>query len=561
MVNRVSHFKNEHLGGWHNLSETRAVQFGIQMLLIVGIILFLVLFLYNSLTRTRHFSPDSMNYVDVAKNISNGNGLVQSTLGYNYPFLFEFDSEVPTALTAQPPIYLMLIAFASRFSLTHADAALWISVIAYGLILVLTYLLTKRLYGNHVAYLTLGALLVFPPLRIVSRFAWSESTALAFLIASLLLLVLVHELRPKWARIASFLSGLCVGLAFATRYAFFPLFFLGFLSLILASVPRIQKLKILYLFSVAAIIPVFIVLGNNLTSSGYFLPPALPSDRGLAENIKDAVLSVAGGLLFAEDRAIRAQTVVAGLIFAGCTAALIAQRRLIPVIDYVLFRGRRYLLTLWAIAYLSVIVFQRTVSHFDIIGTRLTVPSSVILFVLLIALLATTLQSQRFGWELTYILFASLILVSIANEILLIRDSPRVDSQSRIAQSERLQWIATNTDDNDLVVGDDIMDVPFYFDGQAAVSFSPYPFTSHLTYDLLNEYADHNCHRYQNMYLILRRWNWTVQQYDYRYGQFISNISRGLLDRYPDIVQEDLLEDAIVFKIICEYNPESASYR
>lgn len=44
-------------------------------LLVLGVIAYVILFVFNSLTRTRYFSNDSMNYIDVARNISAGRGI------------------------------------------------------------------------------------------------------------------------------------------------------------------------------------------------------------------------------------------------------------------------------------------------------------------------------------------------------------------------------------------------------------------------------------------------------------------------------------------------------
>ena len=106
------------------------------------------LFAANSLVRVRTFSADSMNYVDVARRVAAGDGLVQSTGGFNQPFYLSSDLDLPAAFTAQPPGYPLAIAFLSRLGIEAADAALVVSALAYAAILLLVYLLGQRIGGS-----------------------------------------------------------------------------------------------------------------------------------------------------------------------------------------------------------------------------------------------------------------------------------------------------------------------------------------------------------------------------------------------------------------------------
>ena len=116
--------------------------------MVFGVTAYIVLFVFNSLTRTRYFSNDSMNYVDVARNISAGRGIVQSTLGFNQPYLFEETSRIPNPMTSQSPLYPILIALLSLFGIPHADSALLISGLALGGVIFMAYLLGRDLYDE-----------------------------------------------------------------------------------------------------------------------------------------------------------------------------------------------------------------------------------------------------------------------------------------------------------------------------------------------------------------------------------------------------------------------------
>ncbi len=530
---------------------------GIRILLITGIFLYLSLFLYNSLTRTYYFAPDPMNYVDVARNISNGKGIVQSTSGFNQAFLFGYDSPMPTPMTSQPPLYPILIALVSQFGLTHADAALVISATAYGLVLIFIYFLAKNLYGVPVAYLSVGCLLIYAPLRFVSRFALTESVSMVFLIVVLWFFLRISQLHQKAARNASLFAGLFVGLAFATRYAFLFLFFLGFLFLAFEQVVRKRNPQSLLFYLLGFAIPASLVFGHNLFAGSSLLPTMLPSDRGLAANLKDAFRSVAGNWLM-DDRWAKPQVLLAGLIWIGCTIALIARRRLRDALQTIFIRRGCYFLTLWAIGYLLFIVYQRTVSHFDGIDSRLTVPAGVILLVLYVAFLVKAAGSRITGKYLTYGILASLILLSCAREMRTTLNQPPNDFGQQIARSERLRWIAQNTTHHDLIIGDNTMDIPFYFAREAVVSFSAYPYCEYLTYTYFMNYVHHNCHRYQNIYLVLRRHDPIAEkQLLYFFGQFITDLEFGHFDKYQGLVQISRLEDSLVFKVLCQ---QSLSY-
>jgi len=191
-----------------------------QWILVLAIAAYLGLFGFNSLTRLRQFSPDSMNYVDVARSIVNGRGITQSTLGYNQ-YHFVVEGEIPTPFVTQPPVYPLLIALTSRFAIPYPDAALLVSTIFYGLVLLATFLMMRAWYDEQAALLTVACLLFYYPLLRVSSFAWSEPVGIAFCFAAFWLLAHTRQASVRQGQLV-FLAGLVMGLAFSTRYAFLP---------------------------------------------------------------------------------------------------------------------------------------------------------------------------------------------------------------------------------------------------------------------------------------------------------------------------------------------------
>ena len=199
------------------------------------------LFAANSLIRVRTFTADSMNYVDVARRIAAGDGLVQSTGGFNQPFYLSGDLDLPSAFTAQPPGYPLAIAFLARLGLEPADAALVVSALAYVAILALVYLLAKRIGGSSVGAIALGAALLYVPLVHSGRAALSECLAVAVVLTFFLLLDWLVERpraevsgastqggRPYWWSLRLPLTlGLLAGVAFGIRYSLWALALIG----------------------------------------------------------------------------------------------------------------------------------------------------------------------------------------------------------------------------------------------------------------------------------------------------------------------------------------------
>jgi hypothetical protein len=517
---------------------------------VAGIAFYLLLFCFNSLTRIRQFSPDSMNYVDVARNIGTGRGFVQTTLGFNQALLFDKDSQIPSPFTSQAPLYPLLIVLVNRFGFSYADAALIVPVIAYGIILVLVYFLALELYGKQTGLLSLSCFLIYSVLTYVSRYAWSESVSLVFLFVALLLLVRSRQFtRIQSIGINSFLAGLATGLAFDTRYALLPLFFLGTVFLVIEHRERKLTLAALLPFVIGTAIPTTLVLAHNLLSSGAIMPPTLPSDRPLLTNLGDAFYATFGNYFWKGSE--RTQATLALAVAAFSVLVLALQRRIGELV-VVFVRERRYLLVLWFLMYSGFVIYQRTVQHFSAIGTRLMLPGGVMLILLGVALVVKVVEPTVRNTYAFYAILTAAILVACVREIRVALSQPPVNLDQQIAQSDRLTWVAQHTRDSDLVIGDNTMDIPFYFAGHAAVSFSGYPFTIHLTYAALRDFAMHNCNRYQHMYLILRCYdNWNYDDQIYHYGQFITDARLGNITKYPGILGVALLKDASVFEITC----------
>ena len=521
------------------------------------------LFAANSLIRVRTFTADSMNYVDVARRVAGGDGLVQSTGGFNQPFYLSGDLDLPAAFTAQPPGYPLAIAFLSRLGLDAADAALVVSAVAYVAILALVYLLGKRIGGSAAGAIAVGAALLFVPLTHLGRAALSECLAVAVVLVFFLVLDRHFKETPNrghsaaWRGLLPLLGlGLLAGAAFGVRYSLWPLPLIGGAALGLDHAYRSRAAARLYGFAalgVGALGPVTAVLGRNLYVEGHLLPPAMPSVTTLPESLSHATRAVLGGWRSTElgnwpDAALLA--VVLGLLGA------VAVRR---ARDSGRSRQREgsplpLLICLWAVLYVAAVVWRGTQANFDPIGARLALPATVPLLAVLGALTSKAVSRlPRSGWPVA----AVLVVCSGAaflREVTLWSGSR--DARSLEFRSERQQWLRDHTDPGELVIGGGTMDVPFLVPGSHAISYAGLPYTEILTYSNLERIAVRHCPDFDRLLLVVRP---TVQLGGTRsdedpsdwLGPFIADARAGRHEAYPLIQPLATLREARAYEVTC----------
>ncbi len=519
------------------------------------------LFTANSLVRVRTFSADSMNYVDVARRIAAGDGLVQSTGGFNQPFYLSGDLDLPSAFTAQPPGYPLAIAFVSRFGFEAPDAALVVSALSYAGVLLLVYLLGKRIGGTRAGLIALGGALVFVPLTHLGRAALSECLAVAAVMMFFLLLDRLRERAPEdsppWrALLWHVMLGLLAGAAFGVRYSLWPLPLVGIAALWLGgSGPREERRdaarRLVPTFAVGALVPVAWILGRNLSVEGNLLPAAMPAVTTLPESLERAVTAVLGGWRSTTvgnwpDAAVLA--VVLGFLgaFAIRSVRNSSRTRLPP-------RARLPLLS-WALLYLAAVIWRSTQANFDPIGVRLSLPATVLLIPVFGALLAAALpEARRYAWLPPAILVACFGIAFVRETTLW---STGHDARAVEFRSERQQWLRDHTVPGDLVVGGGTMDVPFLVPGSHAISYAGLPYTEVLTYPALERVASRHCPNFNRLHLVVRP---SVQLGGGRsdedpsdwLGSFIAEARAGRHDPYPLLQPLATLTETRVYRITC----------
>lgn len=509
-------------------------------IIFVAALIYFTLIVYNSVTRTGRFSPDSMNYVNVARNIAAGKGITQPTLGFNQP-RFGLDDKPPSPFTAQAPLYPIMIALVSRTGLAPEHGALLLSSVAYGIVFLLVHALAAALYNQNVALTAVSVLLFYEPLRWIADFAWTDGIGTALMLLALWLLA--SPRRDRWFLLC---AGLATGLAFATRYAFLPLFFAGAVFLLITSQPWRCKLIDASLYAFGGAIPAGLVWGRNLLVSGAVMPSFLNDNSpfvGNAMSVFRALFEDYSGVISSP-----LPFVLLGLSLVAISLSPMARHGLGRHLREIVLSQRRSILLVWVAAFLGFLIVGRSYSHFDI-DARVVAPAGVVMIVLWSVF---ALQAVRIPGRWISLLALSLLALGIWREARVTARTPPFDLQEIVRSSEQLTWIANYTSNQDLIIGDDTIDIPFYLQREATVSFSPYPYTEYPTYEKIIAYARKHCGEYRKIYLVLHRSDRREQEYRSRYGEFFTDIMYGRVEKYPEIIVVRHLGNGSIHKIECD---------
>lgn len=477
---------------------------------------YFALFTSNSLTRARSFSPDSMNYVDVARRLLAGDGLVQTTTGYNHPaFLAGPPSPVP--FTAQAPAYSIVVAGLGLLGVEPADGALvWAALGALALV-GWSALLGYRLGGGSGAAGAALLVLLCLPLRISGRCAWSDTLGAVLALAAL----------DATLRRAFFRAGLLAGLAFATRYALVAVAPFAVVAAFCLARPRWAASAKVAAGWLAAALPMLL---HNVITAGCALPRQNASTQSLGQVWSDFQYNLFGCWLgWGPD-------FVQGLLLLGLIALAAALAR--PLAP-----ARAWLL--WAGWYAAFIILQRVTTHFDDIGPRLLLPALIPLLALAGAALGRRLPAPVAAGALAV---ATLWLAG--REVWVARRPPVLSVAERVSQVPRLAWIAQNVAAADVVIGDDAIDLPFYLGLRQVGSFSPHPYTAFGDYGPLLKLADAWSRAGAGrIWLVLRNRCPDEAAWQAQFGPFVADLAAQRTTAYPRLRPAATLPDAFVWEV------------
>ena len=507
--------------GGHFLADSKGPRTRMAIAALLGLLFVghVGVFGWRSVAFDRRVTGDSMNYIDVARNLSAGEGLVQSAAGFNQPTFWErdFTPHFPEKTRAghNPGYSVLIAAVAAVTGLEHADAAFVIGPAAYAAALASAFLFASRLLGPAAGLL--AAAFVAHQIRWVFLRTWTEPVVIALLLA--LLALLARGATPRRAVV----GGLLAGLTLLVRSGFVPILALGGLACLLGDGSRVRRLLLFVAgASVAAVGP---FLGE-----GQVYPPQTTVAAGWFQDISLSELSAeflerAGWTLAAPAflgacawwRAVRdGQPIVPDRARYGCVLAIawitgwsafLMAARLVVLTD--MFDDRMLAPVVAVTAIASALLVWR------LCPDRLRLPVAVIVFAATMALATAGDAIVQADTGTAQRLYASSARVVVGRNMTartLPADGDRSDYSYRIAGSPRRLWVSRNVTPRNLVVSTGAMDLPYFFRQQvpATVSFSPQPYFPEVSGAKFNAIFLARCGRYDNLYLILsklrRRW-------------------------------------------------------
>lgn len=437
--------------------------------------------LAEAVLRPRAGSPDAYQYLDVASNLAEGRGLVQSVPGYNSP-RFPVDVAWPQPFTSQPPLYPWLASLAIRAGAEPTTALA--TLVAAGV--VVTWLagawLAAALWGGTAGVLALGGLAACSLSPALTSRVWSDPVAIA--LATCALAAVLRAGSPgTWTARWAMGAGALAGLAFLTRYVCGLLFPFGAVWL-LCRRPGLSRWReaLAFVFT-AAVFAAPLLARNFALAGGGFGEPRNPSTQDLAALVSNA-------LHFTWGRLPQGLRVVAVLLAAGVLIATLASRERRARLRETISAGAA-LLPAWGLTYALAIVALRLRVHFDNVGVRLLAPALVAA-----ALLAAGVASRLLSVSsrMASFVVSLTLLAATVNVGLRIRDTP-APQRLETGRSEFLRWLAAALHPSEVLIAEDAVDLAWALrrepgPARRVVSFSPAPYMRALTQGELARFAE-----------------------------------------------------------------------
>ena len=330
--------------------------------------------------RVPGFTTDSEAYLDVARSLLAGQGLVQHVADFWRP-------RVPDPLGLWPPLYPLVTAGLARLGAPLEVAARLVSALSFPVFALLFLSLATELLGAAVPALAITIVTVSTlAIAFAAGMAWSEMLYLALSTGALLGLVRVAAPVRGWREATplrlAVLAGACAGLAALTRYIGVILIPVGLVWLLLTRGPT----RTLVTWLVCAALPPLAWSVHNVVRFGNALGPGLPLSHA-------SVLGVAAQLLPAlrwgfvpwpiEASGPASAVFVAGLVALGAFAWAIG--------------GPRALVAGYVAAYLVTLVTLRASLTFNGIGYRYLTPVMPFLWLAAAAGLTWLAERMRFA--------------------------------------------------------------------------------------------------------------------------------------------------------------------
>ena len=487
-----------------------------------------VVFGMRAVLAERRESTDAMNYISVARNLSAGEGFVQSSPGHNQPRFWDtqFDPDFPPKTRHSHSIGLPLLIFAvsELTGLEHADAAHVVNASSYGLALALAAALAFYLWGAGAALLAVAAISWLN--NSLFYYPMSEPSAIVFAFASLLALA---AFRGNWRFVA---AGALAACAVLIRSAMLPIFGAGVLACLLQGQKRWRALALFSAGCAVFFAERFVGEGTRYVAFHTGVP-------------WDSKIGIIFGQFF--------RALGPGLaILAALAFALLPQWKkmrakfksgLFPAFwGWVGENARRLPLAAWVAGFSASTLTAGIVLHIEHLDDfRELYPAKIAMAALIAGMAWSALAAWRWRIILAAGLFAFSMAAGIARDWKAFAARGDVSDAARIAASERLQWGAENLREDDFIVALFGVVYPYYLKQvESAASFIFWPYHSPVAAEHLDAVVRRRCGKHGRHLLI-------APAQPHNYGPYMAN----LVARRPTPNMELIaaLKDATVYRM------------
>jgi len=461
-----------------------------------SLIFWLLLTAAVALVPTIHFgySPDSAHLIDIARNLSNGEGL--STY-----YLSVGDTTIPSKEVMWPPLYPLILMIFMKLGFSVGLACRLVNVISFVVISWFLFCTGRGYKPQLLSILSVGFWLIMVMNLLVANYAWSEPLFMA--IVSIGLLCLYRIIRNEKYSMAQFLIlGIIAGFAALCRYIgitmLFPPVFLVFILLKKKKLGIGKSVKNCLAVAVGFSLVFLPYLAYNLVQTKDFLPvnhaqaelSIIYNSFHLAKSILEdfiPILIVIGVLLFIfYDRSWR-----------------VFRTDIKKSFDI-------YIITIcsWVMAYFLSMLFLTSYLSIDEMNTRFTSPAyPAMIFVvghLIVRLINGKLSDQhKSSIGIAFLIFA-VILSALHVSKIEIQDLQRHKAHKKDDGYIHLsEWIESSTSQRDLFIGEPIWEVRFRAD--RVVLESVYPDQPKLTPSAIEDFLRRLGSRFDSFYYIAEK--------------------------------------------------------
>ena len=444
------------------------------------------------------FDPTGMIYVDMARHMAAGDGIAGSIY---------FPSHVPknpSPIALWPPLYPAAIAGVSLLGIDLRIAARLISVGAFGMSVGLVGVLGTALFGEAVGLIAAFLVMSWPPIVEIAAMALSENLFVFFVLLAVLASVRVITAGPAAPpyRLAA-TGGLAMAAATLTRYPGLTLAAIGAVGLLLGLRGRawVDRLLVVSVWTIAAVVPPALLLARNRFVTGTFMGTGRPGDdSGLAYHVVYAVktigtdaLSLIGRLAVIPEVLGFGTGVMALVVLAAGALVLFGLSRSAGVRDALLAAlavpvatpAARFAMVI-GFGYWAAMAVVRSVTSFEPLNTRMMMPAYPLVLLGVVAISAAFLE--RIGMSRRVLAWTIGVLATIAVAAVVVPRSvaaggPRFGPEPAPMW---VAWVAANTPPGAPIVGNRSAEVNFY------LGRPTYSFQAHAVYKSGNRF-DRDC--------------------------------------------------------------------